>query len=108
MDKRRIDKEIKNVAIKYAKELKRYIKLDGLYVFGSYIKGTQHEYSDIDILIVASKFPVNSMIEAMAWAMFIGHKVDIRIEPHPILTKDFLEENSILLDMIKDEMIKIA
>ncbi len=44
-------KEIKEIVLKNKKELKEKYGLREIGVFGSYLKGDQHENSDIDMLV---------------------------------------------------------
>lgn len=71
-------------AIKKVKQyrllLKNYFKIEKVYIFGSYVKNTFHEDSDIDVAIVVSQigddfFSVNPIL----WKL--RRQVDDRIEP---------------------------
>lgn len=56
MAKREIKVDIMNVINEYVKEIKKHYKIDCIILFGSYAKGTESEYSDIDIAIVSEDF----------------------------------------------------
>ena len=47
---------IRDIARRYADVLQKEFDLLGLYVYGSYAKGTQRVDSDIDIAVVADAF----------------------------------------------------
>jgi len=50
--KKDLKKELKNFKLKLSKR----IPIDKMIFFGSYAKGKSHKYSDIDLIIVSSKF----------------------------------------------------
>ncbi len=53
MDKKKT--EIKRIVQKFKKELKRFdIKVEEVFIFGSYAKDVEREGSDIDLIIISS------------------------------------------------------
>lgn len=44
----------------YVSSITRAINVDQIILFGSYAKGTAHEYSDIDLAVVSSELDPNS------------------------------------------------
>lgn len=106
MDNGNFREEIASVIKRYYIELKKVISLDGVYIFGSYAKGTFTDDSDIDVLVVSPDFK-GDIIEDMRLLMKLRRKIDRRIEPHPIKMEEFIEGNP-FLDQIKKDMIKIA
>ena len=51
-----MDRKLKNQLVKYLGRVSQKYSLEGVYLFGSQAKGTSHENSDIDLLIVSSSF----------------------------------------------------
>jgi predicted nucleotidyltransferase len=51
--------EVDKIAKKTLRLLKHYIKIDAAYLFGSYVNGQPHEYSDIDLAVFSHS--VNKM-----------------------------------------------
>lgn len=77
-----------DIARKYAELVKKEMKISRVYLYGSYVKGSFSDDSDIDIAIVGEDFsgdPVEDMLKLMR----IRRKIDKRIEPHPFKTSDF-------------------
>jgi predicted nucleotidyltransferase len=63
------------------------MKIDNIYLFGSYAKGNPHKDSDIDVAIVVSKWKGDYfMVMPMLWR--VRRDVDIRIEPHVIVPQE--------------------
>ena len=50
------EKNIKKELEKFKHRLSKKIPIDKMIFFGSYAKGKPHKYSDIDLIIVSSKF----------------------------------------------------
>ncbi len=68
-------------------------------LYGSYAKGTDHKWSDIDVLVVS---PIYDDVEQRThknWAdlWVIAAHTDARIEPIPVGEKQYKEGNSSLL-----------
>ena len=76
-------------------------------LYGSFANNTANAESDIDVLLVSSKFDESSIEKrAETWLYTIG--VDSRIEPFSIGLKNFLSENdSPLLAEIKKSGVEI-
>ena len=89
MVKRTIDSRIMESIKKYIEKISQYYKIEAIILFGSYAKGTENEYSDIDIAIISSDF--SDIIEDGAKLIGLTWKIDTRIEPHPITTEDYQE-----------------
>ena len=98
MVKTTINIEILNSIKKYIEEIKKYYKIDAIILFGSYAKGTNHENSDIDIAIVSSdikdKFDDGANLISLTWG------INTNIEPHPIKTEEFKENETPFIDEI--------
>lgn len=105
MAEKTIDINIMNIIERYIKEISKKFNIKEVYVFGSYAKGTNHEDSDIDIAVVLDSN--SDTIDLMVELMILTQKIDLRIEPHPIKTKDF-EEGNPFIDEIKSTGLKVA
>ena len=81
------------------------IRLDKVILFGSYVKGMQNEWSDLDIALVSKDFTGIGFYDCKRINPFII-KVDSRIEPHPFTTEDFTRDN-LFVDQILKEGIEI-
>lgn len=105
MAKETIDINIMLIVKKYIEEISKYYDIKEVYVFGSYVKGTNHEDSDIDIAIVLDSNI--DTIDLMVELMMLTQNIDLRIEPHPIKEQDF-EEGNPFVDEIKNTGLKVA
>ena len=92
MVKRNLDKKILDKIQDYKKILeKNKIKIDKLILFGSYAKGTQKEWSDIDLCVVSPQFGRNRFDERVKlMKLSIGGWENI--EPHPYNLKNLKDK----------------
>ncbi len=92
MVKVNIEKQINQIILKYADQVKKEYNVKGIYLYGSYAKGNNTEDSDIDIAVVCEDF-TGDIIEDRFRLMKLRRKVDYRIEPHPFAVNEFNEDN---------------
>ena len=105
MVKRDVDINILKSVEEYIKEISKHYSIQEVYLFGSYAKGTNNEDSDIDVAIIINSD--NNVFDLMVELMMLTKNIDLRIEPHPIKTKDFEEGNPFVQEII-DTGIKVA
>ena len=72
---------VKKIAAQYAEEVKKILTPSAIVVFGSYINGTPHEWSDIDIAVIMRDFQ-GDWLETSAALCGLTRLVSIEIEPH--------------------------
>jgi predicted nucleotidyltransferase len=75
-------KTVREIAVKYAEEVRKFLNPNAVILFGSYANGTPDENSDIDIAVIVSDFKGDWLGAA---ARLCGIKWDARfidIEPH--------------------------
>jgi len=76
----------------YIRELeKNGFKITEAFLFGSYARGTAHEWSDIDIALVSPDFTGDRFKDSLKIIPF-RRDIDIRIEPMPFRPKDFRDD----------------
>ena len=77
-----LDKEtVREIARKFADEVKEVLKPDAILIFGSYVNGTPHEHSDIDIAVIVNDFKGN-WLETGTILCGISREISFDIEPH--------------------------
>ena len=59
------------------------MKIESVYLFGSYAKGMPHEHSDIDVALVVKRFK-GSFFKVIPSIWKLRRQIDFRIEPHVI------------------------
>jgi hypothetical protein len=100
-----------NAAIKiaedYVREIEAYgVSLRTVILFGSFAKGTQHEWSDIDVALVADEFTGLGFIDKKRFP-YIGIKQPyLRIESKTYPT-EYFQAGDPFIEEIKREGISI-
>ncbi len=103
--------QVNDRAIKMAKKFLERLKseginVEGLYLYGSYAKGTAHKWSDIDIAVVSSDFKGSRFDEGVKLRN-IASSIDVDIEPVPFRPDTFIDEDPLVWE-IKKEGIRIV
>lgn len=87
---KKIEKRIQDLIQEYKKNLKQNnIPWEKMIIFGSYAKGTQHKWSDIDLAVVSKSFGKDLHSEYTKLYNLVPDTTDnASIEPHPINPQD--------------------
>ncbi len=83
-----VKREIIDTVNRYIMVIPKELGLRSVYLFGSYAKGTANEDSDIDIALVIDEMP--DFFRVQRELMQLRRNIDLRIEPHPFYSRDFL------------------
>lgn len=105
MVKRDVDISIINIVKEYVTKISKHYKIQDVYLFGSYAKGTNNEDSDIDVAIVINTDA--NIFDLLVELMMYTQNIDLRIEPHPIKIEDFKNGNPFVEEIINTGL-KIA
>lgn len=97
-----------NIAKKYLSSLPVELDIKRAYLFGSYVKGTQTEESDIDIAVVVGN--MDDFFEIQMELFRRRRKIDLRIEPHAFDEEDFSENNPVAVEIMNSgiEILNVA
>ena len=82
------------------------IKIDGIYLFGSYAGGSAHNYSDIDIAVLSPdfigiRFYDNSKISRIIIHETYPNLPFVDFEIHPFKTGEFTEDDPFVAEILK-------
>lgn len=73
-------------------------------LFGSYVTGRQHEWSDIDLLVVSPLYDKRRTYKQASKLWRIAAHTDMRIEPIPVGEKQFKEDDSsVIIEVARQE-----
>jgi predicted nucleotidyltransferase len=73
-------------------------------LFGSYAKGQEHEWSDIDLLVVSPRYDRKWTHKDWAKLWVIAANTDVRIEPIPVGEKQYQQDDSsAIIDIARRE-----
>ncbi|MDZ7399050.1 MAG: nucleotidyltransferase domain-containing protein [candidate division KSB1 bacterium] len=100
------DEKIINAIQDFIAQLKNEISIKSVYLFGSYVKGTNKEYSDIDVAIVSDSFKGSTLVD-IERILSLTKNINRMIEPHPFRSEDFTEDDPFVKEIITTG-IKVA
>ena len=100
----------KNAAIEtvenFTREIEAHgIRLNTVIMYGSFAKGTQHEWSDIDVALVSDKFTGVGFVDIGLFASINIKKPYVRIETKTYPTDYFRESDPFIEEIKKDGII---
>ncbi len=99
--------EIINLVKGYTDTLKKSgISLDAVYIFGSQVKGTMHEWSDIDVAIV-SPYLSDKYTEGRFLLWKLRRDTDLQIEPHGFSPEGWKDESNPMAYEIRKTGVKV-
>lgn len=78
-----------------------------MIVFGSHAKGTNHEWSDIDVCVVSPRLG-NEVFDEMVALDKLTASIDDRIEPHPMNPTDLNNKYDTLATEIRKYGIQVS
>ena len=73
--------EVRNVAARYAGEVRKILSPSAILLFGSYVNGNPGEYSDIDVAIICNGFEGDWYETTIALSR-LARGFSFDIEPH--------------------------
>ncbi len=77
------------------------IRIDAVYLYGSYAKGRQNKWSDIDIALISPDFPEDNFDKTVRLSI-IASKIDSRIETVLFRPEDFVDEDPLVWEIKKE------
>ncbi|OGY86173.1 MAG: hypothetical protein A2319_03250 [Candidatus Kerfeldbacteria bacterium RIFOXYB2_FULL_38_14] len=101
MVKKKLSQKVKNEVLDFTRILQEAnIPIEKVYVFGSYAKGTQNKWSDVDVCVVSKKFTNSWQATQMLWQK---RQKDhgLTIEPVGFHPKDFLSLSTLTAEILK-------
>jgi len=93
-----MDKKILKIAKRYAEKVRDYMPVDMIILYGSHVKGTATESSDIDIAVVVDKFKGDYL--KVSTGLF-GLVRDVNIQIEPVLLCRSMDKSGFLESVIR-------
>ena len=72
---------VRAIAASYSEEVRKIFDPDAIILFGSYVNGNPHEWSDIDIAIIINDYK-GDRLEAASTLCGLSWEISLDIEPH--------------------------
>ncbi len=91
-------KEVLNIASKYADSVRNILSVRGIYLYGSWARGTAEKDSDIDIAVIVDELPDDYLgTLALLWKLTRGEEIDIE----PVLLESDDDKSGFLKTILK-------
>lgn len=108
MAKKTIPKKLNQTIHKYINQLKDdNLPIDKVILFGSYAKGRQNRWSDVDLCVISPKFKDSWSAMDYLWSK-LTFNLHYTIEPVGFNPKDFSDKYSSLVQEIKTGGVEIS
>jgi predicted nucleotidyltransferase len=91
---------IDSIIHSFLDSIKNEIRIDKVFLFGSYTKGTSSKYSDIDLAIVSRDFEGVRFFDRKRLIKYIV-KVNTDIQLHPFKLEDFTTDDPFVEEIIR-------
>ena len=82
------DTIIKSVE-RFIAAIRQQRQVEAAYLYGSQVKGTSTEWSDIDLAIISSDFSTEDLFQEQLALLRLAAQIDDRIEPRPFTPAGF-------------------
>jgi predicted nucleotidyltransferase len=99
-----VDSEtLQNKLKSYVADVKKTIPLDKVYLYGSYAKGTPHEWSDVDVCFFSKAFEGRKSVDITCELMEIAWKYnpDICFEQNAFPTSEIENDNPFVKEVLR-------
>jgi predicted nucleotidyltransferase len=98
-----VDIETVNRAIEsYVADVKKVMRIDKAYLYGSYAKGNYHEYSDVDICFFSADFEGQRTVDVLTRLIGLTRRYnDVDIEPRAFPTSEIEADNPFVREVIR-------
>ncbi|MDP3112708.1 MAG: nucleotidyltransferase domain-containing protein [Thermodesulfovibrionales bacterium] len=80
------------------------IHVEKAYLYGSYAKGIENKWSDIDVAVISHGFTYDRFEERIR-LMKIASDIDLRIEPVPFRPDTFADEDPLVWEIKKEGVV---
>lgn len=99
MDK--IPESIQNAIEEYILSLSKQIPIEKVILFGSYAKGNNHKYSDVDLAVFSDYFKDMNRVDGIYMLLLNAMDYDIDIEPQPFTMDEYEKPIGLVEEILK-------
>ncbi|MCL2334910.1 MAG: nucleotidyltransferase domain-containing protein [Endomicrobia bacterium] len=101
-----MNKKINQMVLELRKALKNSLEdFEGLYLYGSHVKGNAKDDSDVDVVVILDRAGDRN-VRGIIWDIvsFLDYKYDLVFDLHP-MTREELERNPVFYDEVVNKGI---
>ena len=93
---------VNQIITSYVADVKNVLPIEKAYVYGSYAKGTQNEYSDVDVCFFLPTFGSKRSVDIVMILLTIaGQYPDLDIEPRAFQTSEIERGNPFVKEVLR-------
>lgn len=96
----RIPKSVLEIVKDYVSNLQNKIPVEKAIIFGSYAKGTPHQFSDVNIAIFSDYFKGISRVESIYFLLLNAVDYDLDLEPQAFTMDEYYHPLGIVSEII--------
>jgi len=101
----KVDASVIKIVQKFISRLEKDgIHIESAYLFGSYARGAELTWSDIDVAIIASNISDDRLDERIRFTK-LSSAIDSRIEPVPFKPETFVDEDPLVWEIKKEGIL---
>lgn len=97
----RVPESIQRVVDDYIAKLSKQIPLQKVILFGSYAKGTNNKYSDIDLAVFSDYFKNMSRVDGIQFLLLNATDFDVDFEPQPFTMDEYIEPEGLVQEILR-------
>ena len=87
----------------YIADVEKVMPIDKVYLYGSYVKGTQRENSDVDICFFSQAFESRRSLDVLTELFYLKIKYDkdVLIEPNAFPASELYNDNPFVKEILR-------
>lgn len=85
----------------YIADVTQTMHIDKVYLYGSYAKGTQSKYSDVDICFFSSDFEGQRSVDILTRLLKLARNYQADIEPKAFPTSELDQDNPFVKEILR-------
>jgi len=91
------------LAKQFINDVRKEMKIDKVYLYGSYAKNNQNDYSDVDLCFFSQEFENKPRVDVLLRLFLLKQKYDkdVLIEPNAFPTSEIGNGNPFVNEVIK-------
>ena len=94
---------VTTVVQQYIADVQKAMPIDKVYLYGSYVKGTHQENSDVDICFFSQAFESRRSLDVLTELFYLKIKYDkvLLIEPNAFPTSELYNDNPFVKEILR-------
>jgi predicted nucleotidyltransferase len=94
---------VNRIIRQFINDVKEKMPIDKVYLYGSYAKGTPHEYSDVDLCFFSEEFESRRRLDVLYELFLLKAKYDneLLLEPNAFPTSELENDNPFVKEVLR-------